>query len=508
MSPHDPFLTAILEQPDDDTARLVCADWLEERGDPRAEFIRVQCTLARLPAGDDRRPQLEARELQLLAEHRKEWTRPLRPWVKECDFRRGFVEGIKVRAEVFLEQGETIARLAPIQHVHLVGAAGLAQDLANFPLLARVRSLALTDPACVVGQRPRWQNYRRVNAGNPLGTRTLETILSSRHLGALRELAVPNFCLGSAGMRVLAGSARLAQIESLDLRNNDFGEGDTAMLATAPNCRSLRQLRMGSCASYDRDGDYREDLIFLFQREVAPLFGRLDLLDAGSCGMNAPGLRFLGGIDRQVPLGTLLLERSSLPYTPPQTFEELHSLFQLPVLARVHTLDLSSCYLGPDAIRALADSPQLAGLVSLGLHNNPIGPQGAEALANSPHLGRLQRLELAGSRRTGYGDEGRGRLDDDGACALLAANGLPQLAALDLRSNFLTARTVQALASAPLAARLWWLDLRHNALGNEGANEFLKADWPRLAWLDLRGNRIGATHCQALRRKFGHAVRF
>jgi uncharacterized protein (TIGR02996 family) len=41
------FLGAINDEPDDDTPRLVYADWLEERGDPaRAQFIRIQCRIA------------------------------------------------------------------------------------------------------------------------------------------------------------------------------------------------------------------------------------------------------------------------------------------------------------------------------------------------------------------------------------------------------------------------------------------------------------------------------
>jgi uncharacterized protein (TIGR02996 family) len=45
----DDFLRAVLAAPDDDTPRLAFADWLDEHGEPeRAEFIRVQCRLARL----------------------------------------------------------------------------------------------------------------------------------------------------------------------------------------------------------------------------------------------------------------------------------------------------------------------------------------------------------------------------------------------------------------------------------------------------------------------------
>ena len=45
------FLAAICANPADDTPRLVYADWLDEHGQPeRAEFVRVQCELARLEA--------------------------------------------------------------------------------------------------------------------------------------------------------------------------------------------------------------------------------------------------------------------------------------------------------------------------------------------------------------------------------------------------------------------------------------------------------------------------
>src|SRR5947209_1506964 len=35
------FLEAIEANPDDDTLRLIYADWLEEQGDPLGEFIRL-----------------------------------------------------------------------------------------------------------------------------------------------------------------------------------------------------------------------------------------------------------------------------------------------------------------------------------------------------------------------------------------------------------------------------------------------------------------------------------
>jgi uncharacterized protein (TIGR02996 family) len=73
MKPEAAFLQAIRESPDDDTPRLVFADWLSERGNVRGEFIRVQCELARMAEDDPGRPALAEREKELLAAHQREW---------------------------------------------------------------------------------------------------------------------------------------------------------------------------------------------------------------------------------------------------------------------------------------------------------------------------------------------------------------------------------------------------------------------------------------------------
>lgn len=50
MNDRAAFLAAIIAEPENDLPRLIYADYLDERGESeRAEFIRVQCELARLP---------------------------------------------------------------------------------------------------------------------------------------------------------------------------------------------------------------------------------------------------------------------------------------------------------------------------------------------------------------------------------------------------------------------------------------------------------------------------
>lgn len=68
MNEHEPFLEAIRRQPDSQGPRLVYADWLDERGDPRAELIRVQCALERLDVRDPSWERLDRRERLLLGQ--------------------------------------------------------------------------------------------------------------------------------------------------------------------------------------------------------------------------------------------------------------------------------------------------------------------------------------------------------------------------------------------------------------------------------------------------------
>src|SRR4051812_10910093 len=78
MTTADAFLEAIREEPDDDAVRLIYADWLEERGDPRGEFIWAQVEAARLERDDSRRAPLRARAWELLQANWEAWVEPLR----------------------------------------------------------------------------------------------------------------------------------------------------------------------------------------------------------------------------------------------------------------------------------------------------------------------------------------------------------------------------------------------------------------------------------------------
>jgi uncharacterized protein (TIGR02996 family) len=67
------FLQAILAAPADDVPRLVYADWLEDRRDPRAEFLRLDCQLTELPPTDPAASRLRARLDELALALEPDW---------------------------------------------------------------------------------------------------------------------------------------------------------------------------------------------------------------------------------------------------------------------------------------------------------------------------------------------------------------------------------------------------------------------------------------------------
>src|SRR5262245_22351271 len=98
MSDEDALLAAVLADPEADAPRLVYADWLHEQGRAeRAEFIRVQITLARAPADDPLRPELMRREDVLHEENGRRWLAelPALRGIYWLGYKRGFADGVE-----------------------------------------------------------------------------------------------------------------------------------------------------------------------------------------------------------------------------------------------------------------------------------------------------------------------------------------------------------------------------------------------------------------------------
>ncbi len=110
LNPADPFILAILADPDNDVPRLAYANKLSEHGDPRAEFIRIQCQFARIPENHELGAELEAQQRRLGEKHAMEWMGGLDRWGGKWEFDRGFLTSLDLSFKrIGLEGAQSLA---------------------------------------------------------------------------------------------------------------------------------------------------------------------------------------------------------------------------------------------------------------------------------------------------------------------------------------------------------------------------------------------------------------
>ena len=204
MNPDHVFQHAILDDPDDDAARLVYADWLDDRGDPRGELIRVQVRLAAWEPDLDVRTQLQQREAELLATHAATWLGPLRSDCSHFEFRRGF------------------ARLTlPVAHFLRLRSAKRTLDLFR---RVKVESIRLTGPPAQLLALADATPLKAITAldlsGNELDDWFVCALVESAHLTRLTRLDLSNNRISDGGVQALIDAPIWERLTWLDLRNN------------------------------------------------------------------------------------------------------------------------------------------------------------------------------------------------------------------------------------------------------------------------------------------------
>ncbi len=367
------FLQRIRAYPDDDAQRLIFADWLDEEGDPRGRFIRVQLALAHLPEHDRAVSGLRVEERHLLATHREEWEAPLRGLVTGPVFRRGFMDEVKVEARQFLRYAHEIFATAPVRHVHLLDVGGSLPAVMQCPYLSRLSALTV---------------YAQ-HAGEPLA----RAIARSPHLAGLKALHLGRNRLADDAAEQLATAPTLAGLEELDLSENEIGETGARALAASPHLSrltylELRENRLGPAGAEALAGTDR-----------LPALHRLGLSDNG---IGAPRLHSLTRAHDLLRVPVLDLAMNDLTFAGAQT------IFARPVSAnpaavRLRELDLGSNPLDDAGAEALAQSANLMDLTVLALSNCNIKDGGMRALANSPYLNRVTALDLSNNPITDTG---------------------------------------------------------------------------------------------------------
>ena len=334
------FLADVIENIDDDTPRLVFADWLEDHGDEaRAEFIRLQCRLAaaegpRLWERWTKHGPIDARGIALIDQQGAEWAKEAPKWAtKNFAFYRGFVGRTQTTAREWLAGVAGLYRRVPVEGLGLYAAKdGLLASLADRPECKYLRSLGFNTHGISSKALAHFfasADLRRLvefdYASNGRGIEPLKALLASDRLSAVRCLFLRGCVLGKQGCARLAASGLLAGLKSLGLVGSD---------STGPGVVEL---------------------------------------------MQSPGL---GGLEA---LTWVSSEAGGRP---------LVALASSPYSSNLRRLHIGHGSIPDEALHALTISPHLTGLTELSLHWVGDSPAVREAIAESDTLIHLRRLRL------------------------------------------------------------------------------------------------------------------
>lgn len=220
MTNEQRLFQTMMENPEDMDLRLVIADWYQEQGDPRGEFIQIQIALDRLPRRHIWRADIRRREGEFLAEHRNVWDAPLHQFLNQTafkgrvrarrgdvrgwEYRRGFVEYIRANAGVLMDSLATFLQLGPLCSARIWN---IRHDLPRFR---------------------RWEGLRRFVKldlrHDHLNDAGREELLNSPHLENLRELNLVDTGLTDLSVDRLTAGEQLPSLKRLVLSQNPFSQ--------------------------------------------------------------------------------------------------------------------------------------------------------------------------------------------------------------------------------------------------------------------------------------------
>jgi len=483
MSTEAALLRAIRETPEEDAARLVYADFLEEEGDPaRGEFVRVQVALAGMPDGDPRRPALEDREHELLAENEARWlgAPPDAAGLVGWRFERGFVEELAATPYFMLGPGADVCAAHPVRRwrvqadqdnmpqdlldcgrrgwfarLEAVDLAGWYQSVGELERFltrsdfGRLRELDLSDEGAArpglddlpgILERAPFREQLKVlrcgGGGYPGEAGRLDAWELTRALAPARlaELALPGCLLTAEDVRGLLAGDCCRVLAALDIRDNPIEPEGWEAFRTA-KCR-LRSLDLsGTPLGGAALGDV------LRCESVVDL----RVLNINRCAGAAENLRALAASRFWAQAEELRMRQGTGPDGA------MGPLFASPGPPGLRVLDASGTFLRDDGVAALCATRWSDTLTDLDLSQNYLSDEAIRTIASCGRLSRLRTLHLSRNDPP-FGQEGAdlgGRITDAGLVALAESPSLANLRRLDVSGTDVMASGIDALLNGP-----------------------------------------------------------
>jgi uncharacterized protein (TIGR02996 family) len=217
------FIATICAYPDDDTPRLIFADWLEERDQPEfAMFIRDQIAEANLDFLDERRGELRRSWTKMYYHFRTLSFAGTPEWAKRL--RNVLTRGFASHWSIPIERLKLLPELRaahPVEAIRMTNSKGFINDSAKY--LRGLTTLAFGHSQTLMN------NYSE---------QVLDT-LASRHCQSVRRLHVEN--MSADELTMLAKSHHFGPLEELSILA--FDDSDAILpraLADGPHSRLKR----------------------------------------------------------------------------------------------------------------------------------------------------------------------------------------------------------------------------------------------------------------------------
>jgi uncharacterized protein (TIGR02996 family) len=431
MDARKSLLQAIIDDPDNDTPRLVYADHLAQSNDSseqaRAELIRFQTATARLSETDPQRYQRTVEAVQMTDRFKKEWF----PWVRVPSCLpypvRGFLDhwSVFVRSDDLssMEDFADAFRNEPIRDSTIGVNPPQLETLAGWPELRRLKALNFWPgvPSEEANNRffdsPYLSGLRHLEYMARRGTNLsidgiVERIATRPQYGSLQEFWAISAGVSRPAVRTLAKSKTL-QLTGLALAHCDVAASSFDDLLDSPVVRNLVTLNLGGNAQTDRS---------------ALALGRA-----------------LARSEQLQLLERLILDQTAATEGAAEQ------------MASAHLPRLKHFCLMPNHIN---DSQHRTGLSTL-------TAKGLESLLAGKWWRGLESLDLNGHP---FGDAG---------AELLAKARHPHLKRLHLMSAEITSRGLEKLVAA-YSKQLEHFQFYGNPIGDRGAQIIADAEWPRM----------------------------
>ena len=210
----DALLGAIFDHPDDDTPRLVYADWLQEHGhEDYAQFIRLSVQISRGHLRPDERAQLRQERFRL--GQQIETAYPMACHVTRPKGRG--TDGLPSRlhqldAAVFLDGWPAWWPFVCPRVLRLHDAAGYETAVARCGYLPRLDALAC-EGTVLSGSSHRREELE----WRPVASVLLHALAANTGLHKLTALKVEPLAVSADELRAFAGSSLAGRLEELDL---------------------------------------------------------------------------------------------------------------------------------------------------------------------------------------------------------------------------------------------------------------------------------------------------